>query len=375
MDLTIPDDGPSPVSIHCHHVPTTAVLGACDRGLALAGHLAQGGAQVQLWNRTPGPLHAIKALGGIQLNDQLVHPKMVTSSLADVLANVDVVLVTVLPSGQQELARQVAPHLADGQIILLVPGATGGALAFRHELMAAGCKAQVIVGEMQVNPLTCRPTGPGMATILGIAQHVPVAVLPAGESEQVVDRCLALLPMLVPAASVLETSLGNIGAILQPVITLLNASRLGQEAQSFKFYSEGITPEVEAMLGAADAERCAVAAAYGVKALPIQVWLAEAYDLPKTGLRQCLMSNPAYHEVLAPTGLRHRFVEEDVPFGLVPMVELGRLAGVPCPVLESLIELASVLNGRDYQAEGRTMAGLGITGGLPGDLWRLALGA
>jgi opine dehydrogenase len=39
----------------------------------------------------------------------------------------------------------------------------------------------------------------------------------------------------------LETGLANLGAILHPIITLLNASRI-ERGESFAFYAGGVTP-------------------------------------------------------------------------------------------------------------------------------------
>ena len=46
--------------------------------------------------------------------------------------------------------------------------------------------------------------------------------------------------------------------------------------------------------------------------------------------------------IRAPTSLDHRFLDEDVPYGLVPLSELGRFAGVPTPTIDHLIHLAAV---------------------------------
>ncbi len=349
-------------------LPSAAVLGAGHGGLALAGYLALAGAPVCLWNRSPGPLQGVATQGGIILNGSRTRPLRVTSSLAAAVQGVDVVLVALPASAHREVARACAPYLADDQVILLVPGRTGGALEFRRELRRHGCLADVTVGEAQTFPFASRAIGPGMANILGIKRGVPVAALPSSRTPLLLERCLPLLPMLTPATSVLHTSFENMGAMLHPVITLLNAGRIEGAGGSFRFYTDGLTSAVAAVLAAADAERCAVARAYGVPARTLQEWLADAYGGHEADLRRAVIRNPAYQEIMAPTAIDHRYLREDVPTGLVPLAELGGAAGVACPTLEGLISLTGALLGCDYRMNGRNLAALGLQGVDPAEI-------
>ena len=57
-----------------------------------------------------------------------------------------------------------------------------------------------------------------------------------------------------------------------------------------------------------------------------------------------------------------RLIVEDVPMGLVPISALGRAAGVPTPIIDSVITLTGALVGQDFWKSGRTMESLGIAG-------------
>ena len=58
---------------------------------------------------------------------------------------------------------------------------------------------------------------------------------------------------------------------------------------------------------------------------------------------------------------RHRYMLEDTRLGLSFLVSTGRWAGVPMPVAQGLLALASALTGRDLYAEGRTLENLGLS--------------
>ena len=64
----------------------------------------------------------------------------------------------------------------------------------------------------------------------------------------------------------------------------------------------------------------------------------------------------------APPSLQHRYVSEDVPYGLVPITGFGDLLGVPTPAADSMIILSSISNDSDYWKDGLTLEKLGFGG-------------
>ena len=75
------------------------------------------------------------------------------------------------------------------------------------------------------------------------------------------------------------------------------------------------------------------------------------------------MTAPGFRGIKAQSRLDHRYFNEDVGFGLVFYHHLGLQLGVPTPVSDAIIAVASVMMGRDYLAEAaRTTASLGIAG-------------
>jgi opine dehydrogenase len=89
-------------------------------------------------------------------------------------------------------------------------------------------------------------------------------------------------------------------------------------------------------------------------------WLYYAYDAAGKTLHDAIHANPGYRGILAPHRMEMRYLTEDVPCSLVPMSSLGRKFGVPTPLMDAFIELASVMHQRDYRSEGRTMEKLGL---------------
>lgn len=350
-----------------HRQLDVTILGAGHGGLALAGYLARHGHCVTLWNRSPASIAPVRELGGLHLTlpgvgAALAPIAAATCHIADALANARLVLVTVPAYAHADIARIGAPYLRDGQTVLLLPGRTGGALEFRRGLRQAGCRARILLGETNTFPLAARCVGPAAAVVYGTKAEVRAAALPATRTAELLAAWQPLLPMLTPASSVLHTGLANVGAILHPVILLLNAERVRSGA-AFDFYTEGVTPPpVAAMLAAADAERLRIAHACGVPALSLSAWIGAAYGHHAPTMRAAVGGNPAYVGIKAPRTLQHRYLLEDVPTGLIPLIELGTAAGLASPTLKNLVRLARTELGGPHWQRPRTLKTLGLQG-------------
>ena len=88
--------------------------------------------------------------------------------------------------------------------------------------------------------------------------------------------------------------------------------------------------------------------------------------------RACKESEPN-KTIKSPPSLDHRYVHEDVGFGLVPFAALGAVAGVPTPTIDAMIQLASLAVGIDYRRDGLTLERLGLAGKSASELLRFVL--
>ncbi|MGQ9487946.1 MAG: NAD/NADP octopine/nopaline dehydrogenase family protein [Armatimonadota bacterium] len=348
-----------------------AVLGAGNGGLAMAAHLTLKGIHVRLWNRSPERLLPIQRSGYIQLvasaeRDDLPHGQarveVVTSDIAEAVADARVLMVVVPATGHAEVAERLAPHLRDGHIIVLNPGRTGGALEALHVLQQHGVKADVIVAEAQTLLYASRALNPGQVQIFGIKNSVPVAAIPAYRTPEVVKALSVAYTEFVPGDNVMKTSMENIGAIFHPAVTVLNAARIESTHGDFEYYIDGITPSAAQILEQIDAERVAVAAAMGFNCMTAREWLYIAYGASGKTLFEAIRANQGYYGIKAPPTVHHRYITEDVPMSLVPIASLGEMLGVPCPTIKAIIHLANLLHGCDYWQTGRTVESMGLAG-------------
>lgn len=342
------------------------VIGAGNGGKAMAAYMALKGFSVTLYNRTPEHVEAIKKRGGITLEGQDIDAKgfgelaYVTSDIQEALRRSRVVMVVVPATAHADVARIAAPHLQDGQIVILNPGRTLGSLEFRKVLRDTGCKAKVVVAEAQTFVYASRSDGPAQARVFRVKDAVPLAALPASDTPKALKAVKPVYPQFIDGGHVLDVGVNNIGAIFHPTIMLCNVGWTEGTGGSFEFYLDGVTPTVARIMEAIDRERVKVGEALGAKVISAREWLNLAYNSRGENLYETIHNQPGYRGINAPPTMQHRYITEDVPMSLVPLAALGRRFGIPVRGMESLIRLAIIAHGTDYWARGRTPEKLGI---------------
>jgi opine dehydrogenase len=351
------------------------VIGAGHGGKAMAADLAVKGFTVRLYNRTAERINEIALRGGIELEyedggHRLGHIAVATSDMAEALDGADVIMVVLPASGHRDIARSCAPHLRDGQVVILNPGRTGGALEFRQILNREGCTADVVVAETGAFIFASRSTGPAQARIFRRKNAVPLAALPAVRTGHVLEIVCEAYPQFIPVPDVLHTSLDNMGAIFHPALTLLNAGWIERTKGDFQFYIDGVTRSTAHVLEVLDRERVTIAAALGVRTRSALRWLKDAYSAEGKTLYEAIQANPGYQGIKAPRNLRHRYIFEDVPFSLVPLASLGTQFGVDTWAIDAMVRLACVAHGTNYYERGRTVENMGLKGLRVGEVTR-----
>ena len=186
--------------------PRFCVLGAGHGGMAMAGHLALMGYEVNLYNRSADRIEPIALMGGIQLSGVIEgfgQVKLATDDIEAAVDGVDILMVVVPATGHRFIAEKVAPFLRDGQVIVLNPGRTGGALEVKSVFRAMKVKADVVIGEAQTLLYASRNINPAQVKDLGIKTLFPLQALPGRES-RIGQGFTTGLSQFVPGDNVLK---------------------------------------------------------------------------------------------------------------------------------------------------------------------------
>jgi opine dehydrogenase len=348
-----------------------AVLGAGNGGCAAAADLTLRGYEVRLFSRSESTLIPIVKRGGIQLvengTEKFAAPYFVSPDLPPVVNGTELIIIAAPSVAHEYLAESLARCLTDGQRILLNPGHTGGSLHFANLLRGLGCRAKVKLCETVTLTYICRMPQQARVEIYRRTTNLRCAAFPGKVTSELVQELQAIFPNIVPADNVLDTGFANINAIMHPAGMLGNAGWIEKSRGDFYFYREAITPAIAAWIEEVDKERLQIVERLGLNPLRFvdifhQAGLTSEEARASGSIYRAIGESEPNRPIKSPSTLDHRYLKEDVGYGLVPMAEIGRLAGVKTPVIDSLITLASAISRTDYRSEGLTLGKMGLTG-------------
>jgi opine dehydrogenase len=354
-----------------------AVLGAGNGGCAAAADLTLRGYEIRLFSRSESTLIPLGKRGGIELvengNEKFASPYLVSPHLPPVVRGVDLIIIAAPAIAHLYLAQNLARYVTDGQRILLNPGHTGGSLHFADLLRRAGCYSKIKLCETVTLTYICRMPQPARVEIYRRTTNLRCAAFPGRDTGELVQEIQEVFPNIIPGENVLETGFSNINAIMHPAGMLGNAGWIEKTGGDFCYYREGITPAIAAWIEEIDKERLEIVKRLGLKPVRFVDIFYQA-GLPSEAARtsgsayRAISESEPNRNIKSPATLDHRYIKEDVGYGLVPMAEIGRLLGVKTPVIDALITLASVISRTDYRSEGLTLEKMGLAGTRPADL-------
>ncbi len=347
-----------------------AVLGAGHGGQAMAADLTLSGHSVRL---AAIPEHAnniaiIRAFGGIFLEGTassgvpagFAKIQMITDDVPAAIKGAEIVMVVVPAFAQEPYMRILLECAEPGQLVVFNPGKFAS-LEFGRMLWEAGRLGEVKVGETDTLIYAARMSGAGHNRILGVKSAVYYAAFPSVETAATLYSLMDLYPQFAPAKNVLQTSVDDIAMTLHPITTLMNASRI-EQIGPYRNPHYGITPSLGRVIQAVDNERYELSKKLRYETMSFLEAYERDYGVKGKSVDEVILNVPAYKSMASPDSLNHRYITEEVPYGLVPVAALARIAGIAAPGTDCIIRLACMANGVDYWAMGRSLDAMGLSG-------------
>jgi opine dehydrogenase len=351
-----------------------AVLGGGNGSFAAAGDLALAGHDIRLWRRDREAVAAQRAAGNLIVIKDFrgrheARPHLVTDDIGTAVHDAELILCPAPAPAQSDIARALAAHLTTGQVVFLPPG-TFGSLVFAKAMQAAGNNAEVAFAETGTLPWLTRKHGPFEVAITVRAKRLPTGVFPLRLRQHALAVIGAAFPGVIePCGDALSGALMNAGPIIHPPLIIMNAAPL-EHFDRWDIHKEGTQAAVRRVTDALDGERIAIREAfgYGPPHFPLADHYAREGDewMYGRGSHDKLTDSGDWREHIVLT--KHRYMMEDVRFGLSLLVSAGEKAGVATPLCRAFVALGSAICEENFMQTGRTLEGLGLGKLSPAEL-------
>jgi opine dehydrogenase len=365
-----------------------AVLGGGACAQTFAAELTLEGYKVRLYElpelapETLGEVlrtHEIE-LGGKQLNFKwfkragVAKVEVVTTEISEALRGAGLVIVAIPSIGHKPFFEKMIPYLEDGQMISIFPD-NFGSLMLRNMMREKGCDVDVIIGGWSSMPYGVRLMEPGKLDCILRIRELICDALPSKDGDRFFETLKGIPAFdgtveLKRGDTIIGVDLSNPNPVIHVPGSILNVGAmevtemeegtLGIPKGKYSMYKHGMSPAVSGVQFAFYQEERKIADAMGIKMAEYRedqfFWKGSIMGIEYWVPFVDVIMPP----IVGPDSVEHRYFTEDIPVGTVMRYNLAKKFGVDVPIIESLIQLGSVICKRDFLKEGISLKQLGI---------------
>lgn len=350
---------PTALKTGARSISDIAIVGAGNAAQSLACFFAKNGYSPYLLVRSPQKVaglmerRTINCVGKLEGKFEIAQ---VSQDFSAALKHCKTIFVATTTGAYGEVAESLAPFLTPEHEIVLFSSKFLGVVEFKNALKFTADQLPSIVETDTIFASRIQPDE--SLWIRGVKNWTLYSSWNCSETRKTSAIISRFFPNLGEAENVVQRGLTDFGALAHPITMIANMNAVDRN-DGFLFYYDGFTERTIVLIERLEDEFHALARAYHTSIMPMKKLLNEYYGCRTTSLLDAMRSVPNYSVSQAPGTLQHRFIEEDVASSLVPMQQLARKASIKTPVIDSIINIASVLLAREFAEEGRTLFKLG----------------
>lgn len=350
------------------------VIGAGNGGMTAAYHFAKKGYDVCLYDYKDfaTQINAVNKQGGIKALAEAHGCKMILPGFESTIkgttnekeaAEFADMMVMVCPSFAQEiLFKGLLPHLKDQQKIVLMPGNYGGLVLAKMVDETRPELDLTFVDAISI-PWATRIEEPGVITIMGIKEFLPMSVFPKSKAtNELTAQLNDVMPLPIEILdNPIIAGLENINFGGHPLMTAVNIGILENFDGNFNYYKDCCSVATANACKVLDKERLAVGNGLGYQLRTELEAMNALYACDAETVYEFNRASVTHGKInKGPNSSKARYITEDIPYLFVPCHELGKLVGVNTPIVDSIINLANAYNETNYYETGRTLEKMGI---------------
>ena len=326
------------------------VIGLGNTGLSILSMLKHEGLDTEGYNRPGSSLENLKSINECKVDglvDFTFKQDFIVENLKKALIRADLVFICVPANEHKSLAILISENkLGDAMpSIILVPGRVFGSLNFGKYL---GCN----VTEAQTVPYATRHNGKGLISLFAKKSRVIYSSPDPAVLEDVEKKMPSFFKdIFYREESYKKVTMGNVGLVLHCTPLIFNAGLI-HYPQDFLFYKDLVSKEIAFYMQQIDDERILICKNLDLSIESVPDWLNEQYGAKDTSnIYEALHSTDAYLKISSPKSLNHRYLNEDLVYGLVPIENLAINLGLSVPYITNLINTACMLLNCNFRNE------------------------
>lgn len=339
------------------------IVGAGNAAHSLACYLASHGFSPHMLVRSPEKVQGlmqrltIKSVGKLEGNFSVVQ---VVTEAKKVLDQCNTIFIATTTDAYQQLGERLAPYLTPQHTVILFSSKFAGVVEFKNAISPTCTRRNTMPSLIETDTIfASRVQDDESVWIRGIKNWTLYSSWNCSQTAKTGSTMRRFFPGLSAAENIVQRGLTDFGALAHPITMIANMNNVDRNT-GFLFYYEGFTENTIVLMERLEDEFQKIAKAYRTSLIPMKDLLNRYYGCDTSGgLLEAMRSVPNYSVSKAPGTLQHRFIEEDVASSLVPVQQLAVKAGLRTPMIDSIVNMATILLNRDFASDGRTLGKLG----------------
>ena len=320
---------------------------------------------------------------GVKHSEIRSRPDYITDKPEEVVGNADLIVFILPAFALQNFLERIERFIVPGATIVGLPGAVG--FEFEVERILGEKASQCTIMNFESLPWACRTTVHGKrCEVLGTKETLYGAMHLGSRARQTnpVSTLQSLLgdePKLIVSGPLVAVSLMSTNAYLHTAIMYGEwCGWSGKQLKEAPLFYNGLSKGSAQLLADMSDEVVAVAKAIAreeenvdmSEVVPIYQWYMRCYPGSienNANLYTAIRTNAGYRGLRHPTtktldgkflpDFTHRYLTEDIPFGLVVLHGIAEIAGVKTPNIDRVITWAQGEMGKEF------LAGSQLSGG------------
>ncbi len=317
------------------------IVGGGAIATGYAGFLSLKGFTVTLWS--PSGASAVPFQEGAPLElsgavESRLQPAF-CSSLQE-LSRSEVIILAIPVIGHKSVLDQLAPLLEPNHTVIISGHLSFAALYLSKKLAERGISIPIVA--WNTTAVTCKKQSPTHFRLGAIRKKINMSVLPSCLRQRAHTTCTNIFgDVFEIQEDLLDIAISNLNPQSHLAIALFNLTRI--ERGEVWGQNTNMTASVHRFLNALDAERVEIAAALRK---PVISRLEQRMSAQKaSNAAPASLAPPT--EPNGPKDMNTRYVLEDVPFGIAPLLQLADMLGVEARLHESGVRILNACYGRD----------------------------